>query len=223
MLWRKVNGVDLSAAEAHFHRYCYNNFYLSYSNFQKKNSRSGENDTDFSQKCAAHEHAYQVVVAILKERVIENKDIVSLNELHAKFLKSLTSEGIENSNYRSEKMRARLERDQELCNKISFSYVKLSGCIGIYLVSSASMTVDQAIISSYLAGSRDTLKDAAVTLREVIKKSYEKSAKLQWPPTANQLGNMNQEQLPDELLKFLNLVFSGKEPSSRYMPCCHRW
>ena len=214
-VWRRINGRDLSAAEAPFHRHCYKAFYLSFSSFQKKNEkRSQKIDTDYSQKCVAHEHAYKNVKSILKDRVVENKEIVSLNDLHAEFLKSLTARGIENSGYRSDKMRARLERDQEICHNIKFSYVKLSGCIGIYLVSSANMTVDEAIISSYLAGTRDTLKDAAATLRAVIKKAYDKSTKLQWPPTAEELGNVTEEQLPEELLKFLNLVFSGKEPSS---------
>ena len=44
------------------------------------------------------------------------------------------------------------------------------------------MTVTEAIVSSYLAGTRDTLKYAAITLRAMIKKVFDEPTSLKWPP-----------------------------------------
>ena len=100
------------------------------------------------------------------------------------------------------------------------------------------MTVNEAIVSSYLAGTRDTLKDAAITLRTSIKKAFDKSTSLKRPATVDELGALTQNQLLEELLKFLNVAFSGQDSNqrnmkrrapfdifnwSRFMPCCYKW
>ena len=59
------------------------------------------------------------------------------------------------------------------------------------------MTVNQAVVCSYLAGTRNTLKDAAITLRTMIKKGFDESTSLRWPPTADELGALNQDHLPE--------------------------
>ena len=73
------------------------------------------------------------------------------------------------------------------------------------------MTVNEAIVSSYLPGTTDTLRDAAITLRTLIKKAFDESTSLKWPPTADELGALTQDQLTEELLKFLNVVFYGQD------------
>ena len=46
----------------------------------------------------------------------------------------------------------------------------------------------------------------------------EKDAKVRkmtkWPPTADELSKLSEDQLPKELLKFLNIVFSRKQLQS---------
>ena len=214
-VWQKLNGVDLPAAETHFHESCPKNFYASHSNFQhNKKSVSESDETDFSRKSAAHGQAYSYVVQILKERVIKRKEIVPLTEIHREFLKELVLKGEENSGYRIQKLRARLERDCQVNNEVTFSSVKLKGSVFICLLSSAHITVNEAIVSSYLAGTRDALKDAAITLRTMIKKAFDEFTLIKWPPTADELGALTQDQLPEELLKFFNVVLSGKDPKS---------
>ena len=97
----------------------------SHSNFlHNKNIVSESDETDFSRKSAAHGQAYSSVVQILKERVIERKEIVPLTEIHRVFLKALAFKGEENLGYRTEKLRARLEKDCQINNDITFSSVK---------------------------------------------------------------------------------------------------
>ena len=90
--------------------------------------------------------------------------------------------GKENSGYRIEKLRAWLEKDCQVNNDIIFSSAKLKGSVFICIFLSGHMTVTEAIVSSYLAGTRDTLKDAAITLRAMIKKVFDEPTSLKWPP-----------------------------------------
>ena len=122
--------------------------------------------------------------------------------------------GEENSGYRAEKSSARLERGCQINNDITFSSVKLEGFVFICLLSSAHMTVNEAIVSSYLAGTRDTLKDADITLRTMIKKAFDESTSLKWQPKADELGALIQDKIPEKLLTFLNVVFSRQDPKS---------
>ena len=67
--WRKSIGVDLAAAEAHFHDSCQKKFYVTYA--KQKQEIDKHSETDFSRKSAAHNKAYIHVVGILKQRLIE--------------------------------------------------------------------------------------------------------------------------------------------------------
>ena len=84
------------------------------------------------------------------------------------------------------------------------------------------MTVTDGILSSYLARTRFTLQEAAITLRTVIKKEFDESISLKWPVTADVLGALTQDQLPEELLKFLHVVFSGQDPKTEKCEKMHR-
>ena len=153
LVWRKVNGVDLPVAEAYFHENCQKKRYASHSNFQhNKRTVSESGEVNISRKSAAQGQAYSSVLQILKERVIKRNKIVPLTEIHREFLKELVLEGEENSAYRA------------------FSSVKLRVSVFICILSSAHMTVNETIVFSYLARTRDTLKDAAITLCTMIKK-----------------------------------------------------
>ena len=111
--------------------------------------------------------------------------------------------GEENSGYWPEDLCTRLERNCQVNNDVF-----------ICLLSSAHMTVNDAFVSSYLAGTRDILKDAAITLRTMIIKAFDESTLSKWPPTAEELRELTQDQLPEELLKFLNVVLLGQDRKS---------
>ena len=53
-----------------------------------------------------------------------------------------------------------------------------------------------------------------ITLRTMIKNAFDESVALIWLPTPDELEALTQDQLPEELLKFLNVVFSAREPKS---------
>ena len=70
------------------------------------------------------------------------------------------------------------------------------------------------LVFSYLAGTKDTLKAAAITLRAMIKRTFDETTSFKWTPTADELGAFTQDQLPEELFKFLNVILSGQDPNS---------
>ena len=61
-VWRKVDGVDFPAAEAHFHKSYQKAFYASHSNFQHNKKIVCESDeTDFSCKSGAHSSQFTIL------------------------------------------------------------------------------------------------------------------------------------------------------------------
>ena len=74
LVWWKVNGVDLPAAEVYFQESWQKKLYASHSNVQHdKNTASESDETDFFRKYAAHGQTCSFAVQILKERVIKRK------------------------------------------------------------------------------------------------------------------------------------------------------
>ena len=74
----------------------------------------------------------------------------------------------------------------------------MKGSVFISLLSRTHMAVNEAIVSSCLARTRHTLKDAAIILRtkiikKVIKKVFDESSSLKWLPTADDLGALSQD------------------------------
>ncbi|RXN10737.1 hypothetical protein ROHU_010833 [Labeo rohita] len=67
------------------------------------------------------------------------------------------------------------------------------------------------------AVSGDQMKDAALSLHNIIKKAFLESSVLPWPPTADELKASN--LLPKELDRFLTLVLSGASDSKCEKTC----
>ena len=77
---------------------------------------------------------------------------------------------------------------------------------------SSELSISKAVAASYVAASEDKLKDTAAFLREVILNAFKNSKEMHWPPSVDDIEKMATEKLPEELERFLNLVFSGNEP-----------
>ena len=56
-LYRKVIGIDLFAAEAHYHDICYHHFFCHYQNHKPKLVKKDETDTEQAPKTEAHNAA----------------------------------------------------------------------------------------------------------------------------------------------------------------------
>ena len=161
---------------------------------------------------------------IVKAEVIHNHQVLPLGTLRDRYVIELDIKGTANPNYRSTKLMARLEKDDELNKHICFAKVSLKdrGCYAFWLVYSSSITLADAISCSYQLGAADQVKDTALYLRQLIQKAFKESADLPWPPTADEVGNRATEELPDELKVFLNLVMSGCDAQVENCERTHR-
>ena len=71
------------------------------------------------------------------------------------------------------------------------------------------MKVETAIQSAFRLGSKDILTEAAAVFRENIFSAFENSNELRWPPTADQIYNVD-DVIPPSLSFFLRYIFSRK-------------
>lgn len=213
-LHRKVQGKDLFAMEAKYHPSCRNTFNTEYQTHVRWRERAEKAvdciDSLQAQKIAAHQKSYWVVKDYILRNVIDCKEVVQLRFLCSLYIKKLESQGFPNPDYHSENLIRRLQGDEDISNALAFSKVPLRSCFELYLVYSSSITLAKAVSCAYKLGTADQLHNAALTLHSLIIKAFKKSKELSWPPTAQELNAVKMEELlPDDLVKFLNLVLTG--------------
>ena len=90
-LFRKIAGIDLYAAEAHFHDACYHRFFDEHENYQKKLGKNSDSGTEQAILFAAHNAAYNIVKEMLMTHVIHNKKVVALSHLRERYIMKLDS------------------------------------------------------------------------------------------------------------------------------------
>lgn len=212
-LHRMVQGEDLFAREANFHKSCRKSFNLKYVNHLRDTGQATNRaiDTDQDRKAAAHMKAFTAVLDFIQDQVIEQKEVVQLASLRLHYVQELERNGFPNPEYRSEKLKTRLE-NHDIHEWIAFAKINPGdkGCITYNLVYSASISVADAVTYAYKLGSKDKYEDVALLLRRIIQQAFNESKSLPWPPTADDLEvKSSDELLPPDLLKFLNFVISG--------------
>ena len=67
-LLRKVAGVDLFAAEAHFHRPCYSKFYSKHQTWKGYHRSSNADENVDLEMLAAHAIAYEFVKSFIQRK-----------------------------------------------------------------------------------------------------------------------------------------------------------
>ena len=125
-------------------------------------------------KAAAHSKAYTSVKELLKTEILANGQLLPLSTVRDHYITELSVQGAPNPNYRSMKLKTKLEKDEELSEKIYFSKAPLSerGCFSLWLIYSSDISLDDAISHAYRLGTRDPIRDTALSLRDVILKAF---------------------------------------------------
>ena len=211
-LLRKVTGVELFAAEAHYHRSCYQQFHSNYQSFKGYHlSTSREAKMGQETLTKAHAIAYSEVKAVILKEVIGELNVLPLTVLRETYIRVLERENQPNEYFRADKLKKRLEKD-EVSSRLEFAKVELYGCVAFWWVYFSKLPVAKAATATYLLATKDHLNEAAKYLRESILAAYKKSEELPWPPMVEDIKKLADEPLPEELERFLHLVFSGNEP-----------
>ena len=106
-----VQGENLLAREAQFHQSCRWSFTLKYVNYLRDTAQATIRaiDTKQDRKTAAHLKAFTAVLDFIQDRVIGQNEIVQLASLRHLYIQELERNGLPNPEYRSEKLKIRLE------------------------------------------------------------------------------------------------------------------
>ena len=206
-LHRTVKDIDLCAAEAKFHPHCQK---TKYSNHLRTAEREQNKKTVQEQKSQAHNQAYHTVCTFINDHVIERGEVVQLSSLRLIYIGELDAYDFPNKGFRSQKLMIRLQNDPDISSKIAFTKVSPcdTGSVSFYLVYSTSITVTDAVALSNKLASMDKTEDVALLLRSLIRRAFNDTKPIPWPPTAEDM-NIKSNDLPEELIKFLNVILGG--------------
>lgn len=209
-LHRRVQNKDLFAVEAKHHLSCLRSFRTAFSNYERGIGRAERrNDTEHARVSAAHEKAFISVLEHIQTRIVQQNEVLRLSSLRLIYVEELKQNGYDNSNYRSEKLLKRLENDT-IKDYIHFTTVNHE-TISFWLVHSSSITVSNALAQACILGSTDKYADVALLLHHNILRAFSEAKHIPWPFTADDMELSPEELLPPELIRFLNIVLSGKE------------
>lgn len=116
-----------------------------------------------------------------------------------------------NPYYRSKQLKVRLE-NHYINELIAFTKVSTGdkGCITYNLVYIASIYVTDAVTYAYKLGCKDKYEDVALLLHCIIQLAFKESTSLPWPPTDDNREVKSLDELPYDLIKFLNSFISGE-------------
>ena len=212
-LHRQVKGKDLFACEAKHHPSCLKSFHTAFANYERRIRRSKRGkDTEQESMSAAHEKAFMSVLEHIQTHIIQQNEVLQLCSLRLLYVEQIKLNGYENSNYRSEKLMKRLQKDP-INEHINFTKVEhcKADAISFWLVYSSYITVSSALAQAYTLGSRDEPQNVALQLRNTILQAFSESKDLPWPPIADDMELISEDLLPPALVRFLSLVMTGKE------------
>ena len=120
--------------------------------------------------------------------MIKEQEIVELEMLRKMYTKELDDQGFSNDSYRGEKLQDKI-LNHELSNQIGIAKIDPGkhGWLRRNVCYSSSMTFSDTVQATYDLAHKDTLRDAALILRNNIWGAQDSAPPLPWPPTADEL------------------------------------
>ena len=118
-----------------------------------------------------------------------------------------------NDEYRSEKLKNKIEKHQLLSNHVTIIRVNKGQINESYILFNKNTPLDDAVRAAYKLGNTNVQNDVASDLRNTIFSKFKNSPTLPWPPSADYLHDCT-DILPDDLKEFLSTLISGKSCSS---------
>ena len=132
----------------------------------------------------------------MENDVLNNLKVLKLADLRNTYVSELENTEHANPDYRSEKLKHKLDVYQPFKDKLSYCDM---GKFQSYVVFSSSTDV----------GSTDVIEQTGKNLRQSIMDSYSRSPDLKWPPNPSDLPTA-EDVLPDVLQKLLSYIITGK-------------
>ena len=200
----RIRGYDLESCGAHYHASCKKKYLAKNYCFLKPKEGSSNEQKRLE---SAHDKAFKEVCKIIDDEILVKKKVFKLSDLRLKYCNILETTEFENCEYRGEKLKDKLTRDENYKDKLEFIKLDSTSKFQSYLVYSKDTDVATLIKNVYTKGSCDNAEAVALKLRETISSSQGCFNKLPWPSTVEAMANI--DSIPDELSNFLSLLLTG--------------
>ena len=149
---------------------------------------------------------------MIQKQVITEHKVLPLSVLRDRYINKLGEQNQPNKKFQYGNLKKRFEKGAEIAPLIQFSKIEWKGFLSFWIIFSANLPVEKAVVASHLLATKDHLYDTATYLRESILTAFRKLKEIAWPPTLEDVKQIASEPLPEELECFLCLVFNGNEP-----------
>ena len=206
----RIRGFDLSLCKAKFHKSCKSQYFQKPEYWRSSSIDDKQSQAELEEK---HSVAFEKVVSIIETKVIEEKTILKLKDLCDFYVRELAKSRFPNDEYRSEKLKNKIEKHQLLSKHVTIIRVNKGQINESYILFNKNTPLDDAVRAAYKLGNTNVQNDVASDLRNTIFSKFKNSPTLPWPPSADYLHDCT-DILPDDLKEFLSTLISGKSCSS---------
>ena len=124
------------------------------------------------------------------------------------YVASLASTEYRNPDYRGNKLKSKIEKHEKYANSIGFTRLSSSSKFATYLVFNKNTPIQDLVKHSYQLGAADTMTQAGLSGREAIKKAFQSTPPLEWPPSPAKLYDT--DIVPSSITHLLGYLMFGK-------------
>ena len=202
-LLTRIRGQDLFACEAKYHKTCRQKYMQKPEKWQSADEKARQDQLNLEE---SHRKAFEAVCHIVENDVLNNLKVLKLTDLRNTYTSELENTKHANPDYRSEKLKHKLEVHEPFKNKLSFCDM---GKFQSYIVFSSAIDVNSAVKQAFQLGSTDVIEQTGKNIRQSIMDAYSTAPELKWPPNPSDLATA-EDVMPDILQKLLSYIITGK-------------
>ena len=207
-LLSRIQGRKFFESKAKFHKNCRINYMQSADKWRSSDAMAKQQQLDVEK---AHSEAFMVVCDKVEREVVIEQNVLRLSDLREAYVTVLATLDCESPNYRSNKLKLKLEQCQRFQGKLSFCEL---GKFQTYIIYSSEISTQTAMKLVYQLASVESIENLGSQIHKTICKGFSRAPITKWPPMPHDLPNPN-DILPEDLMKLLCLIITGKEsPSS---------
>ena len=106
-----IEHQDVVAIEVKYHRSCY----ASYTSQKTLDAILKSEETESRKQRSEYDIAFKTLASYITENVVSKMEIITMKVLRERYLELLEERGIENKEYRTEKLKTRMVKNLALC------------------------------------------------------------------------------------------------------------
>ncbi|GFS04697.1 hypothetical protein ElyMa_006502100 [Elysia marginata] len=137
-----IQNYDLFACEARYHPKWRKDYTRDPSAWKSKNPEKLASQQNLQE---AHQFAFDHIANYIHNTMVKTKKIVTLSFLRLMYTMALDDTGFPNDEYKSIKLRQKIENHPDLGSKVTFTKIDSKGNFPFYLVYNSSITTEEAI------------------------------------------------------------------------------